>query len=212
MNNERRSSVFSGLLGDNTVLSGLMVISPVIVCGNTIKNALALIFAFSVITFLSVTISSFFPRELPYTVKIVTYALISSLVYIPVEVTAEQFYPDSIERIGIYFPLLAVNSLIVFQSEAKFFRMKKLRMELSLIFYIFGFDAVMIVSAFIRELLAYGTINSKMADVNTLISGLGEPFGGFIFLGLMCGLFRWIRSAVQRGNNEVRSEADVSGK
>jgi electron transport complex protein RnfE len=212
MNNERRSSVFSGLLGDNTVLSGLMVISPVIVCGNTIKNALALIFAFSVITFLSVTISSFVPRELPYTVKIVTYALISSLVYIPVEVTAEQFYPDSIERIGIYFPLLAVNSLIVFQSEAKFFRMKKLRMELSLIFYILGFDAVMIVSAFIRELLAYGTINSKMADVNTLISGLGEPFGGFIFLGLMCGLFRWIRSAVQRGNNEVRSEADVSGK
>ena len=212
MNNERRSSVFSGLLGDNTVLSGLMVISPVIVCGNTIKNALALIFAFSVITFLSVTISSFVPRELPYTVKIVTYALISSLVYIPVEVTAEQFYPDSIERIGIYFPLLAVNSLIVFQSEAKFFRMKKLRMELSLLFYILGFDAVMIVSAFIRELLAYGTINSKMADVNTLISGLGEPFGGFIFLGLMCGLFRWIRSAVQRGNNEVRSEADVSGK
>ena len=65
---------------------------------------------------------------------------------------------------------------------------------------------------FIRELLAYGTINSKMADVNTLISGLGEPFGGFIFLGLMCGLYRWIRSAVKRENNETRSETDVSGK
>ena len=212
MNNERRSSVLSGLLGDNTVLSGLMVISPVIVCGNTIKNALALIFAFSVITFLSVTISSFVPKGMPYTLKILTYALISSLVYIPVETAAEQFYPDSIDRIGIYFPLLAVNSLIVFQSEARFFRMKKLRMELSLIFYILGFDAVMLISAFIRELIAYGTINSKMADVDTLISGLGEPFGGFIFLGLMCGLYRWIRSAVSREKNDVRSEADASGK
>ena len=213
MNNENRSSVFSGLLGDNTVLSGLMVISPVIVCGNTIKNALALIFAFSVITLLSVSVSSFVPRQLPYTLKIMTYALISSVVYIPVETAAGQYYPDSIERIGIYFPLLAVNSLIVFQTEARFFRMKRLRMEVTLVFYILGFDAVMLISAFIRELLAYGTINSRMADADTLISGLGEPFGGFIFLGLMCGLYRWIRSAARRENNNVtRSVTDVSGK
>lgn len=209
---ERKSTVFDGILGDNMVLSSLMVISPVIICGDTLKNAEALIYAFSAITFLSVLISSFVPKKLPYTAKIIIYAIISSLVFIPVKLAAREFYPDSISRIGIYYPLLAVNSLIVFQTEAKFFRMKKPRMILSLIFYIIGFDLVMLVTGFVRELLAYGTINSKIVDADTLIGGLGQPFGGFIFLGLMCGIYRKIRSMASREENEVRSEADVSHK
>lgn len=203
--------LFGGILGDNIVLSGLMVISPVIMCGDTLKNAEALIYAFSAITFLSVLISSFVPKKLPYTAKIIIYAVISSLVYIPVKLAAKEFYPDSIERIGIYYPLLAVNSLIVFQTEAKFFRMKKADMIVSLIFCILGFDIVMLITGFLRELFAYGTINSKIVDVNTLIGGLSQPFGGFIFLGLMCGAYRWIRSLVSKNSNARRGE-DVSDK
>ena len=45
--NKRKSSVFDGLLADNTVLSSLMVISPVIVCGDSLRNACALMYAFS---------------------------------------------------------------------------------------------------------------------------------------------------------------------
>ena len=78
--NKRRSSVFDGILGDNIVLSSLMVISPVIICGDTFRNAAALIYAFSAITFLSVLISSFVPKKLSYTVKVIMYAVISSLV------------------------------------------------------------------------------------------------------------------------------------
>ncbi|HOH87172.1 Rnf-Nqr domain containing protein, partial [Ruminococcus sp.] len=173
----------------------------------------ALIYAFSAITFLSVLISSFVPKKLPYTAKVIIYALISALVYIPVKLAAREFYPESIERIGIYYPLLAVNSLIVFQTEAKFFRMKKGDMIVSLLSCIIGFDIVMLLTGFLRELFAYGTINSRIVDVNTLIGGLSQPFGGFIFLGLMCGVYRFIRGLVSRNsNNDVRSDADVSDK
>lgn len=209
--NDRKKAMFGGVLGDNIVLSGLMVISPVIICGDTLKNAVALIYAFSAITFLSVLISSFVPKKLPYTVKVIIYALISALVYIPVKLAAQEFYPESIERIGIYYPLLAVNSLIVFQTEAKFFRMKKTDMIISLISCIAGFDIVMLITGFLRELFAYGTINSRIVDVNTLIGGLSQPFGGFIFLGFMCGVYRFIRGLVSNNNN-VRSDADVSDK
>ena len=211
--NERKEPVLAGITTDNAVLSGLMVISPVIICGDTIKNAQALMWAFSIITFLSVMISSFVPKGLPYTIKVITYALISSTIYIPVRAAAEVFYPDAIKRIGIYFPLLAVNSLIVFQTEARFFRMRRLRMTASLIFYILGFDAVMLITALIRELLAYGTINSRIADVDMLISGLKEPFGGFILLGLMCGLYRKMRFALRRGEgSSEKGDMNVSGK
>ena len=201
-----KTSVFDGLLADNTVLSSCMVISPVIICGDTLRNSEALAMAFTAITLLSVIIASFVPKKLPYAVKIIIYAIISSLVYIPVRFAAQEYFPGIITRIGIYFPLLAVNSLIVVQTEAKFFRMRRMKMLPYLLFYVAGFDAVMIVTGFIRELLAYGTINNRMVDLDTLVSGLGQPFGGFIFLGLLCGLYRAIRSLFSSG----RSGADVS--
>ncbi|WP_297956109.1 Rnf-Nqr domain containing protein [uncultured Ruminococcus sp.] len=210
--NDRKKRLFGGVLGDNIVLSGLMVISPVIICGDTLKNAEALIYAFSAITFLSVLISSFVPRKLPYAAKVIVYALISALVYIPVKLAAREFYPESIERIGIYYPLLAVNSLIVFQTEAKFFRMKKGEMIISLLSCIVGFDIVMLLTGFLRELWAYGTINSRIVDMNTLIGGLSQPFGGFIFLGLMCGAYRFIRSLISKDDKNVRSDVNVSDK
>lgn len=207
----RSRQLMGGILGDNIVLSGLMVISPVIMCGDTLKNAEALVYAFTAITFISVLLSSFVPKRLPYTAKIIMYALISALVYIPVKLATKEFFPDVIDRIGIYFPLLAVNSLIVFQTEAKFFRMKKLDMIISLIFCIIGFDLVMLITGVIRELYAYGTINSRIVDVNTLISGLAQPFGGFIFLGLMCGAYRALRALFTK-NNTARSGDNVSDK
>ncbi len=210
--NKRISSVFDGILGDNIVLSSLMVISPVIICGDTLKNAAALIYAFSAITFLSVLISSFVPKKFSYTVKVIIYALISSLVYIPVKWAAQEFFPGAVERIGIYFPLLAVNSLIIFRSEAELYRLPKSTMILKLIFYILGFDAVMLITGFVRELFAYGTINGRIVDITTPVSGLAQPFGGFIFLGLFCGLYRWIRSVIISKKDEIRGDADVSGK
>lgn len=207
--NKRIKFLLSGILGENVVLSGLMVISPVIICGDTLKKAWALIYAFSLLTFLSVLISSFVPAKLPYTAKVIIYAVISSAVYIPVRLTSGVIYPESISRIGIYFPLLAVNSLIVFQTEAKFFRMKKSDMIISLFFCILGFDIVMLITGFLRELFAYGTINNMIVDADTLIDGLSKPFGGFVFLGLMCGAYRWLRSYFRDGNNEVRSDNGV---
>lgn len=207
--NNKKTAVFDGLLGDNTVLSSLMVISPVIMCGNTLKNAVALIYAFSAITFFSVFIGSFVPKKLPYAAKIIICAVISSVVYIPVRTVASVFFPDVISAVGIYFPLLAVNSLIVVQSVTKFYRMRRGVMTGALVFYILGFDAVMIVIAFIRELFAFGTINGKLVDADTLISGLGLPFGGFILLGLMCGLYRWLRAVIRRENSEAGGDGNV---
>ncbi|MDE6520711.1 MAG: electron transport complex subunit E [Ruminococcus sp.] len=204
----KKNSVFDGLFGDNTVLSSLMVISPVIMCGDKVKNALALIYAFSAITFISVLIGSFVPKKLPYAVKITIYAFISSLVYIPVKLMAQQFFPTVINRTGIYFMLLAVNSLIMVQTETKFYRMKKSRMFFSLIFYILGFDVVMLITSVLRELIAYGTVYEKVVDADILISGIGMPFGGFVFLGLFCGLYRKIRFIVRQRNG---GKKNVSG-
>ena len=188
----RRIPPVEGFLRKNSVLSGLMVISPIIICGNTVTNALALIYAFSAITFLSEMAGSFVPKKLPYGIKIIIYAILGALAYIPVKEAAEMFFTGVIDRIGIYFMLIAVNSLITVQSEVKFYKMPKGKMMLSLICHILGFDVVILVISAIRELLAYGTFCGRIVDGDILISGLGMPFGGFILLGLACGIYRYI--------------------
>ncbi len=182
----------NGFIKKNAVLSGLMVISPVIVCGNTVMNALALIYAFSAITFISVAVGSFVPKKLPYGVRIIIYAILGSLAFIPVKEAAGIFFPGVIERTGIYFMLIAVNSLITVQSEVKFYKYSKGKMLVSLISHILGFDLVMLIVSAIREILAYGTFCGRVLDADVIISGLGLPFGGFIFLGLICGVYRWL--------------------
>lgn len=200
----KKNSVFDGLLGDNTVLSSLMVISPIIVCGDTVMNGIALVYAFSVITFLSVLIGSFVPKKLPYAVKIIIYALISSAVFIPTKMAAEEFFPDIIPRIGVYFMLVAVNSLITVRAEAFFYRMKRGRMIISLFFYILGFDVVMLTISLIREILAYSTVCGRVMDADILISGMAMPFGGFIILGVMCGIYRKFLSVF--GSDDTRGD------
>lgn len=209
MTNKKRS-LLDGLVSGNTVLSGFMVISPIIVCGNTVMNALALIYVFSAITFISVMSGSFIPKKLPYGLKIMIYAIIASIVYIPVRAAAEEFFPDIIPRIGIYFMLIAVNSLITVQTEAKFYRMTKGKMTLSLILHILGFDAVMLIIAAVREILAYGTFCERLVDADIIISGFGEPFGGFILLGLFCGIYRGICNVLSHDVDVSGGDADVS--
>lgn len=189
----------NGIFRNNTVLSEFMVISPVIVCTGTLKKALAMVYAFTAVTFVSVLISSFVPKKIDCTLKVIVYALISSLIYIPVRMTALSLWQDSVTAIGIYYPLIAVNSLIILQPETEFFALKKTHMTALLATYIAGFDIVMVITALIRELLAYGTVNSMITDFPVNISGFSQPFGGFICLGLLCGIYRKIKG----GNTDV---------
>lgn len=189
-----KNRITDGLFRDNTVLSAGMIISPVIICTTSFRDSLALVYAFSVITFLADILAYFIPEKLPYALRVILTSAISSLLYVPVRELTMMIYPESVERIGIYFPLIAVNSLIVYQTQNRFLNLNFRELLGNLVFYILGFDTVMLVSGALRELIAYGTINNKVMNINITVAGAGLPFGGFIILGIMCGIYRKIRS------------------
>lgn len=207
----RKNSVFDGFIRDNSVLSGLMVISPIIVCGDTVMNAIAMIYAFSAITFISVLAGAFIPKKFSYGVKTIILAAIGAAVYIPVKFAADEFFSFVMDRIGIYFMLIAVNSLITVHAQVKFYRMPKRKMIVSLISHILGFDVVMLILSVIRELLSHGTFCGRIVDADVIISGLSMPFGGFILLGLCCGIYRSIVGAVRENDDVSGGDSDVSG-
>lgn len=182
-------SVFDGLLRKNAVLAEGMVIAPIAVCCDTLPKALILSLAFACITFLTISVASFYPKKLPYAVRIVLYVLTAALVYVPVSLLCEYLNYASI---GIYLPLLAVNSMIVLHSELYFYKLRRRIMIPALFFHIAGFCMTAIFVGLVREILAYGTICGRAVDMPLLLQGFSAPWAGFILLGVLCALHRKI--------------------
>ena len=190
----KKNPLLDGLISKNTILVSGLVIAPVVFLANTVAKALTLMFVFSTITFLTIMISSFIPRNIFYTIRIILYTVIASLVYIPVVICAYRLFPEQASTMGIMLPLLIANSLILTKSETRFFRETKGRMLVDVLAYITGFNVVTILFAFIREFFGRGMIGDKIMGISFTVPILTYPFAGFILLGLLAALFRVIKS------------------
>ncbi len=197
-NNSFKKIIQNGLLNKNPILVSGMVIAPVIVLANNFNDAVMLVAAFSLITFFTLVISSFVPKSIVYTIRIILYTLIGAVVYVPSVILLEYIMPDGVEAIGIFFPLFITNSFIVTRSESIFFLETKGKMLLDIIFCIIGYDAAVLIFAAVREILAPGTIGGKITGMPASFRVFEHPFGGFILLGLFAALFRSILLLIKR--------------
>ena len=194
----RHRSVFDkidGLFLGNTVLERGLVVAPVIVAAISLKNSVVLAIAYGIITFFTVFLASFVSKKLPYTIRVIIYVLLASLVYIPTAFLLERlFEPLAIYNVGIFLPLMVANSLIVRKSETRFFVQKKGAMVLDLLCSVIGFMWVICLDGAIRELFENGTIWNIPVLENPTIPGLLLPFSGFIVIGFLAAGFQKFRN------------------
>lgn len=184
------SIIKNALFYKNPIFVSGMVIAPAVVMASNLFNAMALITAFSVITFFTLLISSFIPRSIVYTIRIILYTLVGALVYIPSVILLKRIMPIGVEALGIFFPLFIANGFVISRSDSIFFSETKKKMLLDIIFCIIGYDVAVFLFAFVREILSTGTLCGKIIGMPTVLSVFEKPFGGFILLGIMAALFR----------------------
>ncbi len=196
--NSCKNIIFNAVLKKNPILVSGMVIAPAVMTADSFSSAVTLSAAFSLITFFTLLISSFVPKKIVYTIRIIMYAFIGALVYVPSAIALEYFIPDGIEQMGIFFPLLIINSLIVSRSESIFFLETKGKMMLDIIFCIIGYDAAVILFGIIREIIGSGAAGEKIIGMPVVFSAFTEPFGGFILLGAMAALLRVLLAFIKK--------------
>lgn len=196
--NSCKGIIKNALLYKNPIFVSGMVIAPVVVMANNFWDALTLVAAFSLITFFTLVVSSFVPKNIVYTIRIILYTIIGALVYVPSVILLKYFMPEGVEALGIFFPLFITSSFIISRSESIFFLETKGKMFLDIIFCIIGYDTAVLLFAAIREILAFGTIGGTIIGMPVALTALQNPFGGFILLGLMAALFRSILLFVKR--------------
>ncbi len=193
-----KNIIFNALLKRNPLLVSGMVIAPAVMTADSLSGAATLAAAFSIITFFTLLISSFVPKRIVYAVRIIMYAFIGALVYVPAAIALKYFIPDAIDNMGIFFPLLIINSFIISRSESIFFLETKGKMMLDIIFCIIGYDAAVILFGIIREIIGSGTANGKIIGMPLVFSAFSEPFGGFILIGIMAALLRLLMLIIKK--------------
>ncbi len=186
------TSLFGGLFKRNTLVLSGCGLSVAVLGSSTVSEALIIGFVFSLVTFFSIIISSFIPRTISYTIRIILYAIIASLIFIPVQMFGEYIFGESILSLGTILPVIIVNPLILIKSELRFYRRTKVRMVADVFFYIVGFDLILLIIAFIRELLGLGLILGQPYGAEIIIPILNEPSGAFMLIALLGALVRWI--------------------
>lgn len=196
--NSLGSVIYNAMVKKNHILVLGTAIAPVIVIANTLKNAAILALTFSIITFFTVLLTSVIPQRLVYTVRVIIYIAIGVLIYVPTSIIVSAFFSQSIENMGIYFPLLITNSFIIFHSDEAYQTEKKSRMFLDLFFGILGYDVVVLIFGMIREIFSTGEIGGKTINLPIIFRAFEYPFGGFILLGVFSAFLRGILLLIKK--------------
>lgn len=180
---------FDGLFRQNIVLTSGLVTAPIIVAATTAQRAALLSLTFFMISYCTILIGRIIPRKLVYTVRIILYALIASLVFIPTAVLAQTLFPDITTSALLYIEILVVNSLVLAKTESRFYLIPYSSMAIDSLVYIAGYALAAFAVGIVRELLAYGTV-FDLHICQAIMPAAKSPFFGFILVGLYAAICR----------------------
>lgn len=190
-----------GLFRQNIVLMSGLVTAPVIVCATTAERAALLSLSFLMISFSTIIICRFIPRKIAYTIRILIYAAIAAVMFIPTAAAMRALFPETAQSAMIYIEILVVNSLILAKTESRFYLQPFGIMAADVLIYIAGYAMAAFVVGIIREFLAFGTFFG-FHICNAPLPAAKSAFFGFILLGFFAAACR----AVAHRKSHARKE------
>ena len=180
---------FDGLFRQNIVLTSGLVTAPVIVAATTAERAAVLSLSFFMISYLTILICRVIPRRLVYTVRIILYALVAAVVFIPTALLLELLFPETAMSVMLYIEIIVVNSLVLAKTESRFYLIPFSSMAIDSLVYIAGYAIVAFAVGIIRELLTYGTLFGFYVG-SAIMPAAKSPFFGFFLVGLFAAACR----------------------
>lgn len=147
--------------------------------------------------------------KFPNYAKAVLYAVVASVMYIPAYFLVRTYSQQAVADLTIYLPLLVVSEIIMARSEKKTKRRRFGTYLSNTLMDLFGFTLVMLVIAFIREFIAYGTIFGIDMGIKVKIPVVAEVFMGFIILGYLCAGLRFFYSRIDKKSKRKKQKVTL---
>ena len=188
-----------GIIKQNVVLMSGLFADSVIGAATTWERSLALCFVFSLVTLLSVGLCRLLPKKITFAVRIVLYALISTVVYIPVMLLAGLIFPgELLDSIALYLILSVTNPLIMSKTESRLFLRPHLMMYKDVLGFVLGFDLSCILVGSIRDIFTDQMIANTIIKIPLQLPAMDKMYCGFILVGILAGLSRFIYTKINK--------------
>lgn len=199
--NRRRASSLSTIFTDgvfykNPVLFHALGIAPIIGAGTTLFNGIALSALTFGLLFPISLLTSLLGRNFRPAQRLALYVILSSFLLIPASNFLQYNFPDVLNSLGIFLPLVSVSALISVRAEVFAVRNSAPRAILDSFAVSLGFAVVICLVSAVRELLAFGTIGGAELFEKLSFSPASMSFFGFMLLGLAAAGGRMLRNAV----------------
>lgn len=203
---------FDGLFRQNIVLTSGLVTAPIIVAATTAERAAVLSLSFFMISYCTILLGRIVPRRIVYTVRIIIYALIAALVFIPTALFTNMLFPETAQSVQLYIEILVVNSLVLAKTESRFYLIPYSSMAIDSLVYIAGYAIAAFAVGITRELLALGTLfGSHICD--PIMPAAKSPFFGFLLVGFLAAACRYYynirRERAKKAPEIIRRGADI---
>ena len=174
----------------NPVLVQAVGLCPVIAMATTLKgSALLALVAATAIT-LCELIASVLLKAVPRWVRTGLYIIFGGAIITPFMILIEQLNPELFGSLGIYLPVMAVNSLLVLRCERFAVKLSPSAALKDGLTASAGYAAVLLLVGIVREILGSGSIAGFKFYEGRTLSGLLLPFGGFLMLGFAAAALR----------------------
>ena len=196
---DTRSIFENGILSRNPVLVYAIGICPLIAVAKSAATASVLAILSAILLIVSEVLTSLFIKKMPKWLRVGVYALLGVLIIIPFYMLMGIYMPSVEVSLGIYIPLLAVNSLTVQRCEACAVKHSIKFSFLDAVANSIGYAIPLILTGIIREALGSSRIFGYYIDALPRANGFLMPFCGFIILGFVAAFINYLRNKFRIG-------------
>jgi electron transport complex protein RnfE len=190
----KRDRIF---LNNPVVMQGLGL-APIVVAATTLKNALMLAVALSLLLTPTRMLAAALSRFSAFRFRGLTYAVSAGIVYIGVLTIMHQLFSSAdIALLGLYLPLLIADPIVLKRYERPRREYVKTAFRKGLVTSA-GFVLALGLCAGLRELLGSGCLYGHQVLRTAPLPMAQLPSGGFVVLALMIAIWRAIVNIIKR--------------
>lgn len=176
----------------NPVLFEAVGIAPVVAMAVSVKTSIMLAVISTVELIIIECFACLLLKKLKHSFRVLIYAVLGVIINAPLWLFFNHFAPNEAAGVGIFLPIIAVNSLIALHCERVAVKQNLKFTFVDAVSASIGYGVVIFIVGIIREIFGSGTFYSIELNLPVKFPGFLFPFGGFLMLGFTAALFKAI--------------------
>ena len=189
-----KKSVFkrirSSALIKNPLLFEAVGLCPVVAIATSVEASLFLSIITTIEMILCEVLASLSLKNVRRYWRVALYVVFGIIVIFPITYITKLFFPDLSMNVGVYLPLMAVNSLIALHCERVAVKNSVKDSFVDALSASLSYGVVAIIVGLLREILANGTIWGHSLNMPVKFLALRMPFGGLLILGFLAAALK----------------------